>query len=169
MSSKIIFVDMDGVLSDFEKRYLDLFNESPIATRDRKHERGAYGRNWQAFIDGENFATLDKFTGFETLVSFLNSLSKVNIKILTSSGGDDRHNDVARQKMEWTKKQGIDWPVVVVPGRRFKAAFANEKTFLIDDTVSNIEGFIASGGSAVLHTNVDDTIKETLLWLGESK
>lgn len=163
---KMLYVDMDGVITDFEERYFELFNEDPKATRDKKNgNKGQYSENWHHFVRYNHFATLDWHKGGKQLVEQLEDWEltkrfKVEIKILTSSGGTDRHNEVAKQKLKWVEDKFISWPVVVVPGRRYKQLFANDKSFIIDDTEDVIIKFKQNGGHGVLHTgDTDNTLK----------
>lgn len=165
---KTIYVDMDGVLSDFDKHYHDMFGVLPRQVRETK-VKGQYTEYWNKIIDARGFANLPLFPGAEELVSYLNTLDrkKVNICILTSSGGFDRHVDVQDQKLYWLAYYKMKFPAVVVPGRRFKSGFADDRSFLIDDTLSNIEEFIAAGGEAVQHTNASVTISKLKEWLSK--
>lgn len=146
---KTIFVDMDGVLADFDKRYIELFGVSPTEVR-RSRDRDMYRRLWNEFIDGGNFAKLDLYEGAAALITWLNKQDAQKC-ILSSSGGMDRHNDVVRQKTEWLCSHGINWPTAIVPGRRYKAGFADSNSALIDDHPENIQQFTKSGGRGVLH------------------
>lgn len=148
---KTLFVDMDGVLTDFNARYEQEFGKLPHEVRDNK-ERGEYGRLWNRFIDEQNFKSLPYFQGAEELIEFINKLQGVRVCILTSSGGFDRHRDVQDQKLFWLRSRGIKWPAIVVPGRRFKARFADgTNTALIDDTFDVIESFNSAGGVGIHH------------------
>ena len=59
-----IYLDMDGVLSDFNKRYKEIFKQNAASSRERgeKHDD-----NWNTFVDGKNFETLDWYPGGKEL------------------------------------------------------------------------------------------------------
>ena len=156
---------MDGVLTDFNKKYTEMFGKSPADVRnDRVHKQ--YSEYWHKFVDRDGFEKLDWHEGGQELVHFLEGLQNVQICILTSAGGFDRHNEVAFQKTEWLESRMIDWPVVVVPGRRYKAGFASGDSFMIDDTPDVIKGFCENGGTGIIHTDVNITINAIRKWLG---
>lgn len=157
---KTIFVDMDGVLTDFDKEYVRMFGMTAReVSQDRINKR--FSECWHSFIDDGAFARLDKHEGADRLIDFLNTcVGKHNVCILSSSGGFDRHRDVTDQKLKWLDSHGIRWPAMIVPGKRFKANFANQDSVLIDDTYEVIEAFAAKGHvihhtKDTLHTTVD--------------
>lgn len=151
---RTIFVDMDGVLSNFDKAYLDLFGEkASVVARNKK--QGQYSTYWNKFVDTKQFEKLEYFPNALELINFLNVKAeeyKFQLAVLTSSGGFDRHNDVLIQKRNWLLSHNIQWPLCCVPGRRFKAGYATKYSFLIDDTLDVVDAFIAKGGFANLYT-----------------
>lgn len=160
-----IYVDMDGVLSDFEGRYTSKFSMTPLQARSGR-DRKQFSTHWHQFIDDGEFATLPSFSKSELLVNFLTNLEgKFEIALLTSSGGLDRHNDVMVQKLQWLEDNCIEWPAIVVPGKRFKASFADKNSLLIDDTPANVENFVKAGGFAVLYTDFDKARPLIDLWI----
>lgn len=146
---KTIFVDMDGVLTNFEKRYTELIGMTPFETRQARDKK-EFSVHWETFIKFSSFEHLEWFPGAQELVTFLN---KQNVQkcILSSSGGMKFHNQVTLQKQKWLREHNIDWPVVIVPGRRYKAGFASSTTAMIDDTLDVIESFTKNGGLGILH------------------
>jgi hypothetical protein len=164
---KTIYCDMDGVLCNFNARFEQLFKE-PASVIAQRRKKGVYSQHWNTFIDSRQFATLDKMNDADDLINYLKSVDIVKaarVSILSSSGGFDRHNTVQIQKRIWLESAGIDWPCVIVPGRRFKAGYADKYSLLIDDTLDIIESFRAQGGTAIHHKDAKSTIEQVNLWL----
>lgn len=151
---KTIYLDMDGVLADFDDRWNAIFGESPTESR-RQNKNNEY---WETFVQTEQFATLPPFPGWDTLFETVKSYG-VNVEILSSSGGQKYHDEVSAQKKKWLKDYSIDIPVNIVPGRRLKSNYATANTLLIDDTPDVIMGFHEAGGYGILHDSAERTIK----------
>jgi hypothetical protein len=151
---KTIYLDMDGVLTDFESRWHELYNESPMDTRARKN----MSENWDNFVLTGQFATLPTFPGWEDLLAAVRA-TDAQIEILSSSGGQKFHEQVTEQKKTWLKNHGLDVPVNIVPGRRIKANYADASKLLIDDTSDVIMSFHEAGGYAIQHDSAPRTIK----------
>jgi len=149
-----IYLDMDGVLCDFEKRYMELYNEAPNSSRDKKN----WSENWTDFIMTKQFETLDIFPGAIELLRYVRR-TELPIEILTSSGGAKYHNLVAEQKGVWLKKQGLAYKRNVVPQRSLKASYATPGTILIDDTEDVIVAFNKAGGLGILHKDIGKTLQ----------
>ncbi len=149
-----IYLDMDGVLCDFEKRYIELYNEQPNSSRDKKN----WSENWTDFIMTKQFETLDIFPGAIELLRHVRR-TELPIEILTSSGGAKYHNLVAEQKDIWLKKQGLAYKRNVVPQRSLKASYATPNTILIDDTEDVIAVFNKAGGIGILHKDIGKTLQ----------
>ncbi len=151
---------MDGVLSDFEKRFVELYGEDALKLRDRKN----FTKFWPEFIQSKQFEHLDWFPGGQELLKYLKQFN-VEIEILSSSGGVKHHDLVKEQKKVWLKKNGIAYHPHIVPGRRRKKEYAKKNIILIDDTEDVIAEFNKAGGIGILHRDVKDTIKtlDTLL------
>lgn len=146
---KTVFVDMDGVLTDFESNYTRIIGMTPFETRQSRDSKD-FSASWEKYITQQGFLQQDLFPGALELVEFLNK-QDVQKCILSSSGGMKFHNDVMSQKIMWLAEHKINWPVVIVPGRRFKAGFASPSTALIDDTADVIQAFTKNGGLGILH------------------
>jgi hypothetical protein len=154
---KKIYLDMDGVLCNFERRYLELYDELPGSMRDRKN----FSENWDHFVQTEQFKTLDWWPGARDLLTYITQYQQENeieVEILSSSGGQKYHQVVAYQKIEWLSDKGIPFKANIVSGRKAKADYATPETILIDDTQDVIQAFIGAGGIGVLHRDIDNTL-----------
>ena len=163
---KIIYVDMDGVLCDFTGKYTSRFGMSPSETR-RSGERNAINETWSTFVQEGLFTQLDMLPNADRLIDYVNSLKNVRISILSSSGGFEYYRQVHDQKIKWLDSHGINWAPVIVPGRRYKAGFANKTSAIIDDTPDVIESFNRNSGLGILYTpdQLDNTINTLNNWL----
>lgn len=147
-----IYVDMDGVLSDFHKRYKEVFNRDPSKTSKKE-----FHSLFDEFIDGKNFATLDLYPGALDLISYLNSV-KISKEILSSTGYESVFEKVSKQKQEWLNNHNINYKANFVPGKRFKYKFATPNSIIIDDTQSVIDDWNKAGGIGILHRDAISTI-----------
>lgn len=155
-----LYLDMDGVLCDFNKRFVEVHSIDPESVRGTFTDSAA----WEQFVAEGHFATLDWFPGGKELWSFVCSL-RVPVEILSSSGGHKFYETIAEQKKTWLRNNGIDIPVNIVPGKRYKKDFAKSTHILVDDTERNVIEFIDAGGLAFLHLDVKNTIRNLELFL----
>ena len=147
---------MDGVLTDFNRRYAELFGKY-AAGEDRPNKKDS--SNWTEFIMSRQFETLDWFAGAKELLDFVNSLN-VKVEILSSTAGAKYHGEVRDQKVIWLNNAKLWYPANLVPGRRIKRFFSFPGNVLIDDMSDITEEFAKYGGKAILHTDVNLTITQ---------
>lgn len=145
---------MDGVLCDFEKRFTELYGKDALGARDRKN----FTTNWPNFIMDGNFESLEWFSGGKELLDFIQNETDWEVEILSSSGGEKFHSEVAAQKVVWLCDKGIPYKANIVPGRKHKTAYATPETILIDDTEDIIVNFNAAGGVGILHKDINETL-----------
>lgn len=154
-----LYLDMDGVLCDFEKKFTEYYGFLSLAKRDRKE----WSKDWEDFIlNKKGFEKLQWFPGGKELLSFVRKHElegHFHTEILSSSGGQKFHGEVTVQKINWLKKHEINYKANIVPGRKYKSEYAGKNVILIDDTEDIIRNFNKAGGIGILHKNVGDTIK----------
>lgn len=154
MKIKKIWLDMDGVISDFEKRYGELYKINPSTLRQDK-----FHPNFMHFIATKQFETLDLMPQGEHLIKYL-SLLKIPTEILSSTGVKEHFRKVSLQKRTWLNKHKVPFKSTFVPGKEYKYQYAKPDAILIDDTESNVLDWRKAGGIAILHKTVQDTIKQ---------
>ena len=155
MHTKItkIYLDMDGVIADFDKRYKELYK---IAPKDADTYK-TFDKFFTMFIADREFAKLDLMPDALTLINYLRSLP-MPTEILSSTSSEKRDAEIREQKIDWLKKHNIEFPVNLVPGKRLKRTYAQPDYLLIDDTSQNIDQWRTDGGIGILHTDALTTI-----------
>lgn len=152
-----IYCDMDGVLTDFEKRFVEMLRkEGPKyyskevisqVTRPKHFEALEGEKEFWNFIDNhiglEFWSGMDWMPNGKQLWSFIQPYNPI---ILTSPS---RQNTSRLGKRMWIKDHLIPAPPVEFRFGEAKSDFANEKTILIDDKPSNLLAFAAKGGIAL--------------------
>ena len=147
-----LYVDMDGVLTDFEKRFGNFTDLSPGEYKEQ------YGENkfWELIdkkVGVKFWVGMPWMPGGKELWSFVKHLKP---KILSTPSYD---NSSKLGKRLWIKNNIPGVKSHLVP-RSWKQKFANENSILIDDYKINIDEWRSKGGIGILHTDVFSTIKQ---------
>lgn len=159
---KEIFIDLDGVIFDFEKRFYELFREHSLTNYPNSNSarKKRYKEEFEEFVKGRNFANLDLMPDFRLAIPFLNKISKTaNVYILSSTANEEYLKEISAQKKECLKKYDINFYPIFVPGKRLKQLYSRPGRVLIDDTKQNIDDWNAMGGIGIQHINWTNTIK----------
>lgn len=154
MKFKKLYLDMDGVLTDFELKFAQRFGFPSVNVRDRKN----FTTEWPTFVKEKLFEELEWIEGGQELLAFIRQYS-IEVEILSSSGGLQFHEEVKVQKKKWLKDHGIDYKANVVPGRSKKKDYAMPDRILIDDMLDNTTSFSEAGGVGIHHTDLGKTLK----------
>lgn len=150
----IVYVDMDGVVADFDAAVKERFGKD--MGEMKKGELWGKIKHYNDTV-APWFYSLPEMPDAQKLWSFVTGNFE-KVAMLTASGSTPR--DGAGQKRKWAGEHlGWDVKVNVVLSSGDKAAFANERSILIDDREKAIKPFIAAGGIGILHTSADDTIR----------
>lgn len=154
MNVKRIFIDMDGVLADFntgvETLTGDPFPNNEIGRND-------YDARKEELTNKRLFRHLPPMDDMWDLLGYVRH-TKLPWEILTAAGLVNREL-VVFDKNEWIKRY-VDptVPVTCTFTGTQKAAFAFEGSVLIDDREKNIKAWEDAGGIGIVHTSAKNTI-----------
>lgn len=155
----ILYIDMDGVLADFEKKVKEI---------DQTYNRDDYLANskgrksmWDAITQyqkdgGELWYELDMMPDAMVLWNYVKKYP--NTEILTATGNPMYHAD--EQKLRWVKEKIGNVKVNFARKSADKAQYAEPNYILIDDAEKSIGPWTAAGGIGILHTTAADTISK---------
>ena len=155
-----IYLDMDGVIADFYKRYFELYKLAPRDAEKKKE----FNKYFDEFIATGQFATLDLMDGAMDGIEFLRK-APVPTEILSSTANEARYDAVSKQKMVWLHTHGITFKPNFVPGKRHKYKYAAPDKIIIDDTPSVIEDWRNAGGIGILHKDWMSTLAMLRLYV----
>ena len=154
-----VYLDMDGVLADFDKRFTDLSGMSPEAFESK------YGRNkfWD-FIDEEHkvkfWVGIEPMPGASDLV---NAVKKYNYELLTSPSAKKQSY---LGKILWVRNNSS--LLGGKPRINFKKASEKHEVkpqlsktdILIDDRADTIERWNAAGGTGIVYRNISQVLND---------
>jgi len=155
-----IFLDMDGVIADFTKKYKELFRVEPRQAEKDKN----FNHFFDEFIANGEFANLDLMGGAADGIDFLRK-APVPTQILSSTANEENYDAISKQKMIWLQKHGITFHPIFVPGKRHKYKYAATDRIIIDDTESVITDWIKAGGIGILHKDWPTTLAILRLYI----
>ena len=146
----VIYCDLDGVLTNFDKSFENVFGVPPeIGFKQYSKEE-----IWDAINSTTNFwKDMAWQPGGKELWGFIKDK---NTKLLTTPA----HSVLSCEddKSDWCKEElGEEYQVIFSSS---KEDYATEDSVLIDDSKDNIEKFKNAGGHTILHTSAEDSIKK---------
>ena len=146
-----LYLDMDGVLCNFDKAYRAFDPQK----EDRKKFR-------ESVMTYKIFEDLEFMPDAQELLNYVSKLDDIRIEILTSMGTYDevQGNQAKYQKMHWLNKHNIPYKPNFVRAKQEKANYAHDRAILVDDSIGCITPFAAKGGHGILHTKSSDSIQQ---------
>lgn len=153
MKNITIYLDMDGVLCNFEKAYRAMWDEF-VYDRERFKE---------AVLVRKIFSTLEWMPNAQKFIDGVRDIEKqygVTIEMLTSTGTSrsaGKHAAI-EQKTQWLKDHGIYWQPNFVCSKPEKAKYASDRAILVDDMEGCTVPFVEKGGVAFLHKDSDYSV-----------
>ena len=146
-----LYLDMDGVLCNFDKAYRSLRTHATDGKRFRA-----------AVMEYKIFEELEFMPDTQELLNYVTKLESINIEILTSMGTFevDQGNEAKIQKQKWLDKWNIPYKANFVRSKEEKSKYAHDRAILVDDSPGCINPFNLKGGHGILHTRSSDTIQQ---------
>lgn len=165
---KTIYLDMDGVLADFDKHFEDLYG---ITSKGYEEKHGQIEFWRKVYCNPKFFITMPKAPHFMDIMRKCTGITN-DVCILSSPSVTNQALCMI-QKRKWIDFHlGGIFPAIF---ERDKHKYANPNALLIDDTDSKVRSFLAAGGNAFLYSidnhqefvefinklNLQNTSKET--------
>lgn len=158
-----VYLDMDGVVADFERRFTELAGMAP------KEFENKYGKNafWDFIDEGDNkikfWVGIPPMPGAKELVSHI--VANFDYEMLTAPS---LKKQSLIGKTAWIKKWTKEGLFPSKPKINFKAAKNKHKVkdkltkfdILIDDKASTIDNWNEVGGTGILYLNAEQVIKD---------
>jgi hypothetical protein len=150
MTPITLYLDMDGVICNFEKAYRAMWDEYKF---DRERFR-------EAVITRRIFQNLEWMPNGEAFLDEIEDIASdynLRVEMLTSTGSSrtDMKASAIEQKTYWLCNNGVYWIPNFVCSKPEKAQYAKNHTILIDDSIGCITPFIEAGGVGLLHVDSD--------------
>lgn len=148
-----IFVDLDGVMADFDKTFPERFLKDHVPMT--KKEMWDHIHSVPDF-----FVNLPLMPG--ALEMFDEIVYRYGKPFILTACPSSRYHNVAAQKREWVRNH-LGGDIIVMPahGSEGKPAFMHQKgDILIDDWGKNCLAWEAAGGVAIKHEKPNETLKQ---------
>lgn len=145
-----LFLDMDGVLADFDAGYIDLFGEAPDRTAPDRPDM------WKRINQhGSFYYSLEPLPDARELWRFASRHRPI---ILT--GVPKQVPDAATHKRAWARNHfGPEAHVITCPSKD-KCLHGKPGDVLVDDWVKYRDRWTGMGGIWVTHTSAGDSISK---------
>ena len=166
MQLEKLYLDMDGVLADFNQCLRDfgvVDNETHFI-----HKPRAEWTPSQVDLDARVRGVMELEDFWPSIPPMRDAYElwdyckQFDVHILTATPNVTEWRDrIAQQKREWIQRTFGPFPAdkIHVCLRSEKAALAGPYNLLVDDMPQNCLDWNAAGGHAILHTSAADTIK----------
>ena len=154
-----LYIDMDGVLTDFNKGY-DLKCDITYAEGSRKESRGDVKGFWDP-IDrvGQSFwSDMPWMSDGKQLWNAVKNHNPIILSAVSKALG------CRSGKKIWIHRElgGVKHLLVK---RSEKVKYADSDSILVDDLQKNIDEWKAAGGIGIHHTSAAETIKKLRRWI----
>lgn len=146
-----IFLDMDGVLADFDKSARRILNTENSYEYEFKHGTDEF---WRRLNGNAHF--FEDLTPMPDMDYLLNALEGHDVKVLTALPRSDADR-VARQKTNWIHEWVGEYEVICTRTHD-KFQYSGVGHVLIDDRTVNAQRWREKGGNFIWHTSAYHTV-----------
>ena len=147
-----IYCDMDGVLCDFDKRFMEFSNGIPPSRYESEFGKKAF---WK-LISGQGVKFWVDIPWMSDGKQLWKYIKPYNPSLLSAPSMEESSR---LGKRLWVDNE-IPGTKLILRSAEQKQEFAKPNAILIDDRLSNIEQWRAKGGIGILHTSVNQTIEQ---------
>lgn len=152
----MLYIDLDGVLADFDGKVLEITGKYPSELTTKEL--------WKQLQVVDNFYySLDIIEGSKEFLDYILYTSQVRVEILTALPSPSKKlRTSSNDKIMWVYDK-LDPYIITncVSNWRMKTYFCrNDDDILIDDQEKNIVNWQEAGGIGILHDNFEDTIQK---------
>ena len=159
----MIFLDMDGVLADFDRGVKELCGLEPLSQNLKHRDPKQDDLMWEKIRETDHFYDrLDLLPGAKELFGRIYGKYGDQCEILTGIPRKERGIVTAEEdKRNWTRRMLSDTVKVNAVGRKYKQNYCTgPESVLIDDREKTIREWRALGGTGILHVNAEETIRK---------
>ena len=163
MEVEKIYLDMDGVLADFERGVKEICGLTPPSQNAKHHKPGEDDEMWEAIKACPHFYDyLELMPGAKGLFDALYDKYGDKCEILTGIPKPRREIvNAASDKKIWVKRLLSEDVVVNIVFREEKPQYCHgEGCVLIDDMERNIRDWSALGGTGIVNVSADETMEK---------
>lgn len=165
-----IYLDMDGVLADFEHAVLRAGIEGPHDYVQRERETWTFTeqerdeRVRELMADSMFWRNLPVMAGARELLAVAHSLAGQHLFVLTALPSNEKtRNMVAYEKTAWMAHAlGFPPTNVITCQRTEKRLHAAPGSILVDDLHKNCDEWAAAGGTTIFFTDAPSAIRQLM-------
>jgi hypothetical protein len=154
--SRIIYVDLDGVLVDFDSGFEAISSGVKKTDYIKKHGMSDF---WK-LINSQGQEWWENLEWMSDGTKLWSAIENKNVKVLTSGSTRNTGTMAINGKKKWVADHLGPIETIVVNSSHEKQKYARPGDILIDDLYSNISEWTVKKGTGILHRNADDTINK---------
>ncbi len=159
---KKIYLDLDGVLADFDRGVLELC-KMKAASQNGKRDVKYDDLMWQRIRMTDHFYDrLELMPGAKMMFDQIFSRYGEQCEILTGIPKPERGIvNAGQDKINWVKRCLSDKVKINIVLRKEKLQYCSgQNSILIDDRERTIQDWRKAGGIGILHTSAEDTLRQ---------